>query len=341
LRAASHALRLGGRTAAVLPRAALSLPPRFRRRLLVILVAAMALAALYQFWFRDSSIVKVHEVSIKGLTTRDAPRVRAALTAAAQSMTTLHVRHDELMQAVRGFPVIRDVQASSDFPNGLRIKVIEYRPAAVVAPPQGGQVAVAADGTILRGLPLDARLPVLRAPRPVGTHVTDPATVRFVRIVGAAPGPLLTRVAQVSSRRGQGVVVQLRRGPLLVFGDLSRLRSKWLAVARVLADPSAAGATYIDVRIPERPAAGGLGAATIAPSPPAGLPQGAGAATETPGGAGTDQTGASTDSQGAATQAAPTTPTTGAGTTGAQQQSTPQTAPQAAEPASGGGASAP
>ena len=40
--------------------------------------------------------------------------------------------------------------------------------------------------------------------------------------------------------------------------------------ARVLADPDAAGATYIDVRLPGRPAAGGLPAATLAPVAPAG-----------------------------------------------------------------------
>ena len=38
----------------------------------------------------------------------------------------------------------------------------------------------------------------------------------------------------------------------------------------MLADPEAEGATYIDVRLPGRPAAGGLPAATLAPVAPAG-----------------------------------------------------------------------
>ena len=54
---------------------------------------------------------------------------------------------------------------------------------------------------------------------------------------------------------------------------------------------------------------------------------------------------ASTDSQGAATQSTPdtpqTAPSTSQGSAGTQQQGAPQAAPQAAEPASGGGASAP
>ena len=65
-------------------------------------------------------------------------------------------------------------------------------------------------------------------------------------------------------------MVELRDGPELIFGDATHVRAKWIAATRVLADPEAAGATYIDVRLPGRPAAGGLPAATLAPVAPAG-----------------------------------------------------------------------
>ena len=55
------------------------------------------------------------------------------------------------------------------------------------------------------------------------------------------------------------MMLALVDGPDLIFGDASDARDKWCAATRVLADPSAAGATYLDVRIPERVAAGGLG----------------------------------------------------------------------------------
>ena len=55
------------------------------------------------------------------------------------------------------------------------------------------------------------------------------------------------------------MMLTLVDGPDLIFGDASEARDKWFAATRVLADPSAAGATYLDVRIPERVAAGGLG----------------------------------------------------------------------------------
>jgi cell division protein FtsQ len=91
-----------------------------------------------------------------------------------------------------------------------------------------------------------------------------------VRTVAAAPAPLRRRIERVNEEPGRGLVVELRRGPDVVLGSAERLEGKWAAAARVLADPAARGASYVDVRLPERPVAGGLGAQTIAPAAPAG-----------------------------------------------------------------------
>ncbi len=55
-----------------------------------------------------------------------------------------------------------------------------------------------------------------------------------------------------------GLQARLREGLVLRFGDGQRLEAKWLAARAVMRDPGAAAATYIDLRIPARPAAGGL-----------------------------------------------------------------------------------
>ena len=47
-----------------------------------------------------------------------------------------------------------------------------------------------------------------------------------------------------------------------MFGSDDDARAKWIAAARVLAESSAAGATYLDLRIPGRVAAGGLAPVT-------------------------------------------------------------------------------
>ena len=101
-------------------------------------------------------------------------------------------------------------------------------------------------------------------------RVTDPRTLRALLVAGAAPGGVPQRIERVSEGPEQGIVVELEDGP----GDHLRRRrlavEKWTAALRVLADPDAAGATYIDVRLPERPVAGGLPVETIEPVAPAG-----------------------------------------------------------------------
>jgi cell division protein FtsQ len=278
---AAVTLRTIPRAAALLPRAAGALPPRLRRRVAALAAAALLLAVAYVGWFRDSGLVSVERVTVTGLTTKNAERVRAALTEAARGMTTLHVRRGELEQAVAGYRVVNSIEVRPDFPHALSIRVIEQRPAALVAS-GGGRVPVAADGTILAGLPVERRLPVLSARGGSSDgRLTDYRALRALRVIGAAPVAIGDRVLRVDERRGEGVVVRLRRGPRLILGDLSRLRAKWAAATRVLADGEARGATYIDVRIPERPAAGGLAEDTIAPVAPAGTapaakePQGA------------------------------------------------------------------
>ncbi len=82
-------------------------------------------------------------------------------------------------------------------------------------------------------------------------------------MLGAAPRVLLGWVSRVFEGH-EGLTVAMRTGLLLYFGDATRPHAKWLSAARVLADPSSAGATYVDVRAPERPAAGTTSAGGLA-----------------------------------------------------------------------------
>ena len=233
-------------------------------------VVAAALVALYHLWLRDSSLVAVKDVEITGLTTKDGPRIRAMLEVAAEDMTTLHVRTDELEEATRAFPVVGSIHVETDFPNGLRIEV-EERPAAALVSIDGVPLPVAADGTVLRGLRPPQGLPLLRMEKPaVDGRVTDGQTLRALLVAGAAPAEFAERIERLSEGPEQGIVVELQDGPELIFGDADYAVEKWTAAVRVLADPDAAGATYVDVRLPERPVAGGLPVETVEPVAPAG-----------------------------------------------------------------------
>lgn len=230
--------------------------PAHLGRWLIGLAAASVLAiGAYWFWFRDSSLVQVDKVTVEGLTTKDAPRVRKALVDAARDMTTLHIRPDELARAVSAYPAIRSVEASADFPHALHLTVREQRPAALLESRGGEKVAVASDGTVLEGVE-GGRLPRVSLDAPVaGPRLRDPDATRYVAVAAAAPAPLAGEIAAVRERSGGDIVARLRGGPKLVFGDTSRLEAKWSAAVAALAGGSAA-ADYLDVRLPERPAAG-------------------------------------------------------------------------------------
>jgi cell division protein FtsQ len=260
--------RLSPRRAAA--RAARRLSPRVKRRLIALAIACLALAAGYQFWLRDSSLVAVEHVEVTGVTSSDAARVRAAITSAARSMTTLHVDREALDRAVAGYPVVRKLEVAPDFPHGLSVHVIEYEPAAI-AVSDAGRVPVAGDGTILRGVAVKGSLPTVDVEGALGTELLLDRTARgAAAVAGGAPAVLRARIEDVQRRSADGYVAELRDGPELIFGAATRLRAKWAAAARVLADLEARGATYVDLRIPSRPAVGGLAATTVTPVVPAG-----------------------------------------------------------------------
>jgi cell division protein FtsQ len=231
-----------------------------RRRLRIALLLALCLAALgVGGWIalRGSSLSAVEKVRIGGAQGRQAAQIEAALRGTARGMSTLHVNVGALRAAVARFPVVRDLRVSPSFPHGLRITVIEQPPVAVLS--AGGQrTAVAADGVVLGPEPISSALPSVRLAGVVpltGRSVSDATTRAELSILGAAPPTLLGWVQSISSG-SEGIVAAMRGGVQIYFGNATRAHAKWLAAARVLADSSAAGATYIDVRVPGRPVAG-------------------------------------------------------------------------------------
>ncbi len=251
-------------------RSALASSPRLRRRLVIAALVTAVLGAGYMLWLRDSGLVAVKEVEVTGLTGRDADRVRTALDGAARGMTTLHVDRDALEAAAAPFPVVRAIEVETDFPSGLRVTVIEHRPVAVLVSGER-RIPVADDGSVLSGLPTEGSLPEIHTAVAIPAAQLEPgATLDAARVAGGAPGALVTRLDQVEREEARGLVVSVEDGPELIFGTAERLTAKWAAAVRVLADPDAAGAEYLDLRLPERPAAGGLAVETVVPvTPPA------------------------------------------------------------------------
>ncbi len=233
---------------------------RRRRRLLAAALVGVAIAAGYMFWFRDSGLVAVDNVKVEGIPagSPDAAALEQALDRAAREMTTLHVQPQLLERAASGFPLVRSVSAEPHFPDGLSIRVVERRPAALIG--RGADAAVVADdGTIMRSLSADQLdlpgLPLDESPkrsRLVGTALEQ------ALVLGAAPKALQPYLDR-SYYGESGVDVVLRGGIELRFGGSIRAGEKWRSAAAVLSDPSLTLLDYVDLASPNRPAVGGAG----------------------------------------------------------------------------------
>jgi cell division protein FtsQ len=235
--------------------------PRVPPRIVVVAAAVLAVAALGWLWLRDSSLVAVDHVTITGVSGPDGARIRAVLEDTARGQTTLHVSSGELRTAVAAYPQVKDVRVTTHFPHGLDIEVVEHNPVAVIVA-AGRRIPVSGDGRFLRTAQPGDVATVQMTNVPGGDRLTDRRAGDAVAMLAAAPTALRAKVADVWTG-SHGLSARMRQGPLLYFGTTERLPAKWTAVARVLADPEAAGALYLDVRVPERTAAGGLAAPTI------------------------------------------------------------------------------
>ena len=237
--------------------------PRVRATLWI--VAGLVIVGSFGLWLRTSSLVRVTQVTVTGIEGRQAGAIRDALTLAARDMTTLNVDDGELLKAVSSYPVVRSVSASADFPHRLRIAVNAYEPVAALQVRGRSATAVSGDGRLLRGTPTKGLPVVVVKVAPRGDRVQDGPAAAAIRVLAAAPAPLRARMQRVY-RTPRGIAATVRDGPRLYFGGADRLAAKWVSAALVLAEDSAQGATYVDVRIPERPVAGGFAPRPVQPS---------------------------------------------------------------------------
>jgi cell division protein FtsQ len=216
-------------------------------------------------WFRDSSFAAVRHVSITGSTSSEEAQVRDALEATATGMSTLKVDQDALRQSVESFSSVADLHVKADFPHDLSIEVVEHRPVANLET-GGSRVPATGGGLVLDGVRTED-LPTVVNKAPIADgRVQDRKALAALRIAAAAPEELRTRAEQVDWG-DDGIQVEVRNGPDLIFGDASAAREKWRAAVRVLAEDSSAGATYLDLRVPRVVAAGGVGPITPEPTP--------------------------------------------------------------------------
>lgn len=247
-----------------------------RLRLLVVagILVVLGLAAGYRFWLRDSSLVAIRDLTIRGIDPRDEQQkpVEEAVRLAVGQMTTLDPQPDRLDRELSRFPRVADARMETSFPRAATVTLSMRRDGSRMGS-GGDEKLIATDGTVLgaagdRG----ADLPEIRGGEPPAEGRLEGRDLAQALVLGGVPGKLRPYVR--SSRFGEGgVEVTLSNGLVLAFGEPVQIAQKWRAAAAVIADPNLTDAVYVDLAVPRRPAVRGPEVL-----PPAGDP----AATESP-----------------------------------------------------------
>lgn len=281
-------------SSAALPQSKSSSRPRWRPRArwIVLVVVLGALLVGGWLWLRDSSLAQVEKVNVTGATGETRRGVERAITIAAREMTTLHFDAAALRAALKPYPIVKSIEVRTHPLHKIDVIVHQYTPVATVV--LGGRdVPVAADGTVLDGSSATGVPPLATNRVPVRGEIRERAVLEEIRVLAGATAAQRATVERVQ-QGPHGVELKFRGdAPMAYFGNGARARDQWIALRRVEADPASAGATYIDLRIPERPAAGGFGEGVGAGTDTAGTDTGVAAdGTDT---SSTDGTGDTTD----------------------------------------------
>jgi cell division protein FtsQ len=229
--------------------------PRLGPLLLVGVVLLLGLLVGGYFWVRSSSLSAVRNVRIIGLSGAQAGEIRGALSTAARTMSTLNVDNGEFHNTVAAYPEVKSVKTVAAFPHNLTITVAEQNPVAVVSA-DGYRTVVSGDGTLLPNATTSSSLPTIAMTVAPGGTTLSGAPLQETELLAAAPYQLLPKIASATESSSHGLTVSLRSGPELYFGANDQLSAKWSSAVAVLAGASSAGAGYIDVTDPSRPAAG-------------------------------------------------------------------------------------
>jgi cell division protein FtsQ len=233
---------------------------RIVRIFLILGVIVGLIAALLVY----SPFAHPRDLQVEGASGARAGRIQQAIEETAATQSTFAVSKADLMKAVAAYPEVADIKIASHPPFRLDLAVVMRPPVATVLF-SGRTFQVAADGTVLR---TTGGVDVPRLDLSVGSlvlregHVTGGRDA--LKVLAVAPAAILPLARAVRVTEQTGLVVEMERGPRLIFGDAEGARDKWRAALTVIADGSAAKASYIDLRVPGRPAVGGIGGSRTA-----------------------------------------------------------------------------
>ncbi|MGK2878129.1 MAG: cell division protein FtsQ/DivIB [Solirubrobacterales bacterium] len=233
-------------------------PSRWTMLLAMIVFTAVAVGGY--LLVRDTPLVEVREVKVVGLSGHHDKAARSAVVTAAMTMTTMNFDAARIREAAAEFVDVAGVTVETDFPHGATIYLDVRRP-VLLARLDGRTVTLSQNGEVITSTTAVAGLPQIEASGDiVNNRVTGGKALAAATLLGAAPDVLMKKVDSIRWGR-YGIMISMDKGPDLYFGSAADAKLKWRDAATVLADEGSKGAAYLDLRVPGRPAVGGLGAA--------------------------------------------------------------------------------
>jgi len=235
---------------------------RGRRRRTVLLAAVATSAALAGgWWLVTGPAAGIHGVSVTGYHGPDQALLEAWVRGIARNGTVTDPPTGEIRAALARFPWVERVDVSRVFPRAIRVDVTQAKAVAVAVSDRGPRMLLSAEGRVLGPAPLRAPLAHIRVPgaaAPAGARLADPSA-RVGLELGAALGPELSaRLRAVRVDHG-ALTAHLAAGPDLRLGPPDEIGPKAEAIQAVLARLSPAdrsSVSYLDVSVPDQPAAG-------------------------------------------------------------------------------------
>ncbi len=239
---------------------------RFRLVAFTSILLVLLLAAGYQFWLRDSSLVEIKNLEVVGVGEKNAEgkQIEEAVRTAMGEMTTLNVQPALLDQELARFPRVAGAEIETSFPDSATVTV-QIREDGSIYGEGSEAMLIATDGTVLgpaagqeESLPLIGEGDPPEAPTPDADGVTrsEVLTGRALNqalVLGATPPEIRSYVTGTTMSQ-DGVLVTLDDGLLMLFGDSSHADEKWRTASALIADPNFDTSSYVDLTVPRRPA---------------------------------------------------------------------------------------
>jgi cell division protein FtsQ len=211
-------------------------------------LAAGAIAALH------SPLLAARRVTIVGAL-RTPPAEVLSVSGLGRRPPLIDVSAAADESAIDALPWVARATVERQWPDAVRVVVVERHPVAQIALAGGRYALVDPTGRVLAETAgsTSALAPVTgggAVPPPGGW--LDQVQRAAVDAAGALPVSMVKRVASVGTGAA-GIVIKLVRGPDVLLGAPSELRDKMVALATVLARVALSGVLTIDLRVPQDP----------------------------------------------------------------------------------------